>query len=127
LYELRDYLKRLCKAGILKHDDGDGTSNNTNNDTRISWLDSNQYHINELVIKKIIKNSRSCSWMELVAEEEQLPDTFISHYWGERFRDFMLSIKNTTQHTSEHDLIIRTGSVFAQIINGKWKKRLEIH
>lgn len=98
LRSLRDYVRRLCKAGILRRDLSrqDGTQQETEDD-RIFWFSINQYDINELVLKKIIPQDKSCSWVELVADPdcpEQAPDTYLSHAWAESFRDFMLSIEH---------------------------------
>ncbi|CAB9512921.1 Ankyrin Repeat Protein [Seminavis robusta] len=103
LRNLRDYIKRLCKAGILKKSSTfkDGTKGTTAaTDDRVFWFTINQYDINELVLKKIIPQERACSWVELVADPTnpaQPPDTYLSHAWAESFRDLMLSIEHHAQ------------------------------
>lgn len=87
LRHLRDYVKRLCKANIIRRRPaaaahGGGGGRNIERDDRIFWFSINQYDINELILKRIIPQKKSCSWVELVADRGspgQPPETYLSH------------------------------------------------
>ena len=130
LRNLRDYIRRLCKAGILKRPSVP-TSNSkkngrTKDDDRVFWFSINQYDINELVLKKIIPKDKSCSWVELVADPEspqQAPDTYLSHAWAEIFRDFMLSIEH---HAKENRVSPDHTYWFCVCANNQWDASSEL-
>jgi len=85
LRSLQTLLERLCKSGLLV-DDLDGT--------RIAWPETNMDHINRLVIQRKIPKDQARSWVELVALGPQPPKYFVSHSWGEAFREFMVAIEH---------------------------------
>jgi len=97
LDQLRDFhlfVRRLCKFGLTYSDA-----------QRLVWAQTNMHHLNNCVIKKVIelvvlRTGKSCSWVELVASAPQPPRVFVSHNWGEPFRDFMVAIDIYTQTKS---------------------------
>eukprot|EP00931_Biecheleriopsis_adriatica_P051181 TRINITY_DN29661_c0_g1_i3.p1 TRINITY_DN29661_c0_g1~~TRINITY_DN29661_c0_g1_i3.p1 ORF type:complete len:737 (+),score=90.35 TRINITY_DN29661_c0_g1_i3:97-2307(+) len=98
LRELRTFLQRLCKTGLLVREGA------VSGPTRkcIRWFDINMYDICDEVIKKLIMHADpDCpvdpetgnqwySWVEFIAQgRPQKPEVFFSHWWGGRFRDLM--------------------------------------
>jgi hypothetical protein len=55
--------------------------------TRISFSDVNLYDLNKYVISPSTA-ARQCSIVELMAKDDQPPDYFVSHFWGDRILDF---------------------------------------
>merc|ERR550532_326878 len=51
-------------------------------------------HINRMVIQRKIPKDQARSWVELVAMGPQPPKYFVSHSWGEAFREFMVAIEH---------------------------------
>lgn len=82
LCDLRTFLQRLCKTGMLPFD----------------WFSINMYHITSEVIKKVIpfidkrNGPHWYSWVEFVALEKQPAKVMVSHSWAGCFRDFAASI-----------------------------------
>eukprot|EP00930_Biecheleria_cincta_P038436 TRINITY_DN26405_c0_g1_i1.p1 TRINITY_DN26405_c0_g1~~TRINITY_DN26405_c0_g1_i1.p1 ORF type:complete len:925 (-),score=131.48 TRINITY_DN26405_c0_g1_i1:136-2910(-) len=59
----------------------------------------NLYHVSEWVIKPATMSvpcngATSCSFVELVAREEQMPVWFISHWWGEPVESFFACVRH---------------------------------
>lgn len=59
------------------------------------------YDVNTYVILPATTSER-CSMVELLAEHEQKPDYFVSHWWGERVKDFVMCLE---QHSSDRKLV----------------------
>lgn len=100
LQELSDFVKRLCKSGILRK-----TSNEVRPDDTAEWLhwnDVHMAHITEMIVKPAIRylsaaaspdtQPEECSWVEIVADGPQEPRFFVSFTLHSAFRDFMGSI-----------------------------------
>merc|ERR1740129_960366 len=51
----------------------------------------NLYHVNSWVIPPATKE-KNCALVELLAGNDQIPKTFISHWWGEPVVDFILCV-----------------------------------
>lgn len=91
LRQLASYCQRLCKAGLLKYPVGDFHGRDGK---RVKWTQLTQHEICNLIVKKIIPVTNSCSWVEVVCGgKPQQRNFFCSHNWGECFRDFMVSIE----------------------------------
>jgi len=52
----------------------------------------NLYHVSDWLIKPCTKE-HNCSFVELLAAEDQVPDWFISHWWGDRILDFLACLE----------------------------------
>mmetsp|Transcript_16079 Transcript_16079/g.36906 ORF Transcript_16079/g.36906 Transcript_16079/m.36906 type:complete len:767 (+) Transcript_16079:33-2333(+) len=92
LRNLQEFLRRLCKAGLLKHTSEFSKASGKYGE-RIKWTGLNMHDINEEVIKQLVPKEHSCSWVELITSEPQTSKFFVSHNWAEAFRDFMHSIE----------------------------------
>jgi len=120
LRELKDFVLRLCKTRLLRNPiSGFGRVKGQ----KILWTQINQYDICEQIMTRIIQDDEnSCSWVELVANGKiQSPKTFISHWWGEFFRDFMLSLEH---HARLHNIKDDDGYYFCVCANNQWKVEL---
>jgi hypothetical protein len=60
----------------------------------------NLYDMNEDVIKVVTKHRR-CAMVEVLAAGEQLPDYFVSHFWGEAITQFNSCLR---AHTKDRGL-----------------------
>ena len=72
----------------------------TFNNTTVTITDVNQvnlYDLNEHLIKEATVG-RKCSLAELMCDEQQPPDKFVSHWWGESIVDFLACLK---QHSKD--------------------------
>jgi len=93
LREMRNFVQRLCKTGLLKyppipHNDALGRSK-----SRIQWTQITHHEIVSEIIKKVIPKENSCSWVEMVGRSQAQPRKFFcSHNWSEPFHDFMSTI-----------------------------------
>jgi len=91
LHDLQDFVKRLCKSGLLRYPDDQFNKHRAGKS--IKWTRISQHEIVSTVIRKIIPKEHSCSWTELVAHgQPQTRKFFCSHSWAETFRDFMAAI-----------------------------------
>ncbi|CAJ1410943.1 unnamed protein product [Effrenium voratum] len=61
----------------------------------------NLYEVTSFVIKPFTEVKR-CSYVEMVAFQEQPAATFVSHWWGESCRDFVACVE---QHARDHGLL----------------------
>mmetsp|Transcript_130491 Transcript_130491/g.278818 ORF Transcript_130491/g.278818 Transcript_130491/m.278818 type:complete len:1072 (+) Transcript_130491:111-3326(+) len=52
----------------------------------------NLYHLNAWLIMPATKTN-NCGFVELLANERQTPRWFVSHWWGERIRDFVCCVE----------------------------------
>ncbi len=52
----------------------------------------NLYHMNKWVLKPATKE-KNCAFVELLSKKDQVPDWFVSHWWGELLLDFLLCIR----------------------------------
>lgn len=69
---------------------------------------ANLYDIDAYVIRPSTA-ARKCSMVELMASEEQPPDYFVSHWWGEGVLDFLRCLR---QHTRDrHPAVMDWGPV----------------
>ena len=94
LRNLRLFLQRLCKSGLLR--------SKFRGNARINWFEINMFDIRDCVILPLIRHLERArnnewnggySWAELVAEDpEQPPDLLLSHSWSGRFVDFMMAV-----------------------------------
>ena len=92
LARLGALVQRLCKSRMLRYPTNDYNTKLGRSDKPVSWTEITQYEINDQIIKKLIPEDTSCSWVELVAHREQLAEYFCSHFWGERMRELIASI-----------------------------------
>eukprot|EP00929_Paragymnodinium_shiwhaense_P031094 TRINITY_DN17506_c0_g1_i2.p1 TRINITY_DN17506_c0_g1~~TRINITY_DN17506_c0_g1_i2.p1 ORF type:complete len:852 (+),score=130.63 TRINITY_DN17506_c0_g1_i2:152-2707(+) len=103
LTRLSDFLKRLCKTGLLRYT-CDFSQEHGLHGERIRWTSLNMHNICQEVVRARIKKDNPCSWMEIVAPSSQPPDVFVSHNWSANFRDFMISIRTySARHTMASD------------------------
>ena len=94
LRNLEQYVKRLCKVGLLKYPDHYFNRSRGKACKPIRWSVIAQHEITSEIIKRIIPEEHSCSWSEMVSPDEaQGTDLFCSHSWSEAFREFMASIE----------------------------------
>eukprot|EP00928_Gymnodinium_smaydae_P032365 TRINITY_DN23461_c0_g1_i2.p1 TRINITY_DN23461_c0_g1~~TRINITY_DN23461_c0_g1_i2.p1 ORF type:complete len:834 (-),score=82.75 TRINITY_DN23461_c0_g1_i2:157-2523(-) len=101
LRELRLFLERLCKFGLLKYPENEFNDAMQRSNRRIKWTQINQHDIVATVVKRIIPEKDSCSWVEMIANgRPQTRRFFCSHNWSEPFRDFMKSIEFHTRYNS---------------------------
>eukprot|EP00931_Biecheleriopsis_adriatica_P086045 TRINITY_DN60782_c0_g1_i1.p1 TRINITY_DN60782_c0_g1~~TRINITY_DN60782_c0_g1_i1.p1 ORF type:complete len:755 (+),score=116.58 TRINITY_DN60782_c0_g1_i1:47-2266(+) len=56
----------------------------------------NLYHLNAWLIKPATKDD-DCAFVELLASHDQVPSWFVSHWWGERIKDFVTSVTRHVQ------------------------------
>lgn len=100
LRELRELVKRLCKAGLLKFPATPFNERRNCAGKRIRWTQITQHEIVSEIVKRIIPQRHSCSWMEVVScGNPQERRFYCSHNWSEPFRDFMATIEH---HAREH-------------------------
>ena len=101
LASLGDLVQRLCKSRMLRYP----TTDFKGRSGPVSWTEITQYEINAQIIMKLIPEdaSCSCSWVELVAHQEQLAEYFCSHFWGERMREFIASITAHSKSSRSSD------------------------
>jgi len=94
LRQLSDFCQRLCKAGLLKYGSTEFDKHMKREGQLVKWTQCTQHEICDLILKKVIKEDNSCSWVEAITNgKEQRCDFFCSHNWAECFRDFMTSIE----------------------------------
>ena len=73
---------------------------------RISWGKEpgaarlNMYHINTHFVMPLTAPFQ-CSFVELVAETPQIPQWFVSHFWGAPFQE---TVRMLSYHGLEHEL-----------------------
>ena len=107
LRNLEQYVKRLCKVGLLKYPDHYFNRSRGKACKPIRWSVIAQHEITSEIIKRIIPEEHSCSWSEMVSPgEAQEAHYFCSHSWSEAFREFMASIE---QFVAERRVPIGTG------------------
>jgi len=95
LRDLREFVKRLCKGRMLKYPTNEFNDRLERSGKTIPWTQVTQHDITSEVVKKIIPQKHSCSWVELVANgKPQTRKYFISHNWSETFRDFMEALEH---------------------------------
>ena len=99
LDSLGDLVQRLCKSRMLRYP----TTDFKGRSGPVSWTEITQYEINAQIIMKLIPEDASCSWVELVAHQEQLAEYFCSHFWGERMREFIASITAHSKSSRSSD------------------------
>jgi len=92
LSEMKEFLKRMCKSGLLCHTSICSKQDGTHGE-RIKWTEINMHVINNEVIMKMIPKENSCSWIEIRSAKPQKPKVFVSHDWSEPFRDFLKAIE----------------------------------
>lgn len=85
-------LSRLCKNGLLRHT-SEFSRASGDYGTLIKWTMINMHNINQEVIKKMIPEENSCSWVEICSRKPQKPKVFVSHNWSMPFRDFITAIE----------------------------------
>ena len=88
LRRLRDYVERR----LLEKEIMDDNQYSATNGQRIVMEIVNMYHLCEHFVKPITKPFQ-CSWVELVAMEEQRPQWFLSHAWSTRFMQTMVMLE----------------------------------
>jgi len=129
LRELREFAKRLCKAGVLRYPDDDETPfakfcrEGGVAGKRIMWIDLNQHDITGVIIKRIIPEQYSCSWAEFVAPRgtRQTRRYFVSHNWSEYFRDFMCAVEH---HVFHHGVSYDDAYWICVYANNQWNVEL---
>lgn len=122
LRELAEFLQRLCKVGLLKYPDNDFNRSQGRAGQRIKWSKITMHEITSELIKKVIPESSSCSYVELVGHGRKQPRTyFCSHNWGENFRDFAATIAH---HSREFK--VRTDEAYwiCVFANNQWRIEL---
>ena len=104
LRNLEQYVKRLCKVGLLKYPDHYFNRSRGKACKPIRWSVIAQHEITSEIIKRIIPEEHSCSWSEMVSPDEaQGTDLFCSHSWSEAFREFMASIERFVEECDATD------------------------
>lgn len=117
LRSMQDYLKRLCKMGLLRHTSKFSKEQDLYGKV-IGWTVINMHSISEEVIKKLIPEDRSCSWSQIVSKQTQRPRVYVSHNWSEPFRDFMkaLELYQASMEVGIHDAFF-----ICTFANNQWK------
>jgi len=95
---------------------------------RIAWEEATMYHICTHFVEPLTEPHK-CSFVELVADRAQRPMWFVSHWWGNRFKDTLLCLEFHVQqlglfeHTpywictmadNQHDLAAELGNTIEQ-------------
>jgi hypothetical protein len=120
LRSLQDYLKRLCKTGLLRHSSEFAAEKGLTGKA-LGWTLLNMHHINLEVIKKLIPSKNSCSWIQIVSSEPQKPKVYVSHNWSQPFRDFMKAIELFQGcATSQVDVGIHDPFFICTFANDQW-------
>eukprot|EP00930_Biecheleria_cincta_P029855 TRINITY_DN20715_c0_g1_i1.p1 TRINITY_DN20715_c0_g1~~TRINITY_DN20715_c0_g1_i1.p1 ORF type:complete len:826 (-),score=136.92 TRINITY_DN20715_c0_g1_i1:57-2534(-) len=126
LRDLRQFLQRLCKMGLLKFPQDAFNKQRLRAGERIQWTRINQHDIVATVIKQIIPSGKnSCSWVEMLANgRPQTRRFFCSHNWNEPFRDFMASIDH---HTRNQRVAPDDSYWICVYANNQWDIELGVH
>jgi hypothetical protein len=117
LRSLQDFLKRLCKMGLLRHTSSFSKQEGTHGKA-IGWTIINMHNISDEVVKKLIPEDKSCSWSQIVSKQIQRPKVYVSHNWSEPFRDFMkaLELYQASTEVGIHDAFF-----ICTFANNQWK------
>mmetsp|Transcript_17604 Transcript_17604/g.48306 ORF Transcript_17604/g.48306 Transcript_17604/m.48306 type:complete len:794 (+) Transcript_17604:102-2483(+) len=122
LRELSEFLQRLCKAGLLKYPRSDFNERLARVGQCIKWSQISMHEVTSEVIKKVIPETSSCSWVELVSHgRKQTRAYFCSHNWSESFRDFMATIAH---HSREYKVRPDETYWICVFANNQWKMEL---
>jgi len=96
---LISHIRRRCELEVW-------VSCNPKNPVKLTPDTVNLYDAVHFVVSPATE-CRRCSYVELVADEVQKPNWFVSHWWGEVIVDF---IKCLTEHSLRRGLDSRTGT-----------------
>merc|ERR550534_12658 len=88
LWRLREFMRSHC----FKWHDRAPALESASSGVRLSETFVNLYHFNDWVIKPATKAlegaDATCSMVELLADAQQTPQWFVSHWWGEPLEAF---------------------------------------
>lgn len=91
LKQLTRILDYACSRCHSWHDRAPTQYSNTSG-WALSMRCLNLYHINDWIIKPATKE-KQCAFVEMLAAVDQIPEWFVSHWWGERIVDFVTSLR----------------------------------
>ena len=89
LRTLLAHVKRRCDQEVWVHPDG----------KRMTTAEVNQYDVTAYVTKPVTRE-RKCSYVEIVANDEQKPDWFVSHAWADSFQQMFACLE---QHARDRN------------------------
>ena len=113
LGELVGHIKRRCSPEGWKNVLG-----NTLKYDQVTLYDATRYVIRPATYK------RMCSYVELVAQDEQRPRWFVSHWWGEPVADFFACLDT---HCSDRDFSrVEVPYWVCAYANNQWKLSEEL-
>lgn len=79
----------------------------------------NLYHLNDWLIKPACQND-DCAFVELLSDTPQLPEWFVSHWWGEYIVDFL---NNLDSHAISRNLDENAPYWVCAYANRQWSLR----
>jgi len=122
LRELREFAKRLCVARLLKYPQSARNDALEVSGKPVRWTQLTPHEITSEIIKRVIPQEHSCSWVELVSNGRRQERVFFcSHYWGESFRNFMGTIEHHALANRVHQSESYWICIFA---NNQWTVEL---